>query len=260
VLAPGQAYINMGTAVGSGSYGPDYAHDRAFRTETAVAEGGYIYETCLRAGTFLVDWMARELFLAGTAGRADLLKALEAEAAASPVGAGGVMLLPYWPGVMDPHWDSAARGIIAGLSGSTRRGDIYRALLEGIALHQAFSSRQAQQATGRAIDHVVAIGGGAASDLWMQILADASGQPVKRSTTVEASSLGAAMAAAKGAGWFSSIAEASGALEGQPVRSFEPDPRCNARYDELLALHAELWPMLSAWNRRRSDLAQKRHE
>ena len=39
-----------------------YAHDRAFRTLIAVGDGGYIYESCIRTGTFLVNWMMQELF------------------------------------------------------------------------------------------------------------------------------------------------------------------------------------------------------
>jgi xylulokinase len=249
VLTPGRAYINLGTAVVSGSYGLAYAHDRAFRTETAIAEKGYIYETCLRAGVFLIEWLLREMLLADGQRKEELLAALEREAAASPIGAGGLVVLPYWQGSMTPHWDSNARGVVAGLSGSTRRGDIYRALLEGIALEQAQTTGEAAAATGP-IDHYVAIGGGAASDLWLQILADATARPVLRSATVEASALGAAMAAAKGAGWFPSIAEASAAMAGRPVSRFEPDGRRSARYAELLAVHAELWPTLAAWNRR----------
>ena len=42
VLRDGYAYANLGTAVVSGAYGTQYAHDRAFRTMGAVAEQGYI--------------------------------------------------------------------------------------------------------------------------------------------------------------------------------------------------------------------------
>ena len=58
-----RAYINLGTAVVSGSYGSAMRYHRAFRTEnrrrvtTAIS-----MRPCLRTGTFLVDWMARELF------------------------------------------------------------------------------------------------------------------------------------------------------------------------------------------------------
>jgi sugar (pentulose or hexulose) kinase len=255
----GLAYVNLGTAVVSGSFGTEYAHDRAFRTEIAIADQGYIFETCLRSGTFLVDWLAREVFLADPAKQRDLLRKLEAEAAASPVGAGGVVLVPYWQGCMTPHWDSAARGIIAGISGSTHRGDIYRALLEGIALEQAICTNQAEKATGVKIDRYVAIGGGAASDLWSQIIADATARPVMRSTTVEASSLGAAMAAAKGCGWYASFAEASAAMKGEITRTFEPDDKRVGRYAELRAIYADLWPTLSAWNARIAAFVENAH-
>jgi xylulokinase len=254
---PRRAYINLGTALVSGSYGSDYRHDRAFRTEIAIADHGYIFETCLRTGTFLVDWLIREVFGAGATAKLDLLIALEKEAAASPIGARGVIVVPYWQGCMTPYWDSCARGIIAGLSGSARRGDVYRAFLEGVALEQASSSDNVTKATGVPIDDFVAIGGGAASDLWVQILADATGRPVQRSETVEASSLGAAIAAAKGVGWCRTITDAAAAMAGKPVRTFEPDPKRAARYQELRAVYAELWPQVAKWNERLSSFAER---
>jgi xylulokinase len=252
---PSRAYVNLGTALVSGSYGRSYAHHRAFRTEIAVADEGYIYETCMRSGTFMVEWLTREVLRTEPGRQKEMIAALEAEAAASPIGANGVVMVPYWQGCMTPFWDSAARGVIAGLSGSTRRGDIYRALLEGLVLEQATCTMDVEKATGTSIDHFVAIGGGAASDLWVQILADATGRSVQRSETVEASSLGAAIAAAKGAGWTKTIAAATEAMAGRPTRSFAPDPKRQARYAELRAIHAELWPKMAEWNRRLVDFA-----
>jgi sugar (pentulose or hexulose) kinase len=258
VMQPGRAYINLGTAVVAGSYSERYAFDAAFRTETAVADRGYIVETCLRSGTFLIDWLSRELLGIDPQRRVEALTALEAEAAVSPIGSNGVMLVPYWEGCMTPHWDASARGVIAGLSGSTRRGDLYRALLEGVVLEQSLASRRLQEGSGLQIDHYVAVGGGTASDLWMQILADATGVPVHRSTSKEASSLGAAMAAAAGCGWFPSFAEASAAMAGPVVRTFEPRPREQAAYAELGEIYGELWPALSRWNRKLARFAERR--
>lgn len=253
---PERAYVNLGTALVSGSYGRQYAHNRAFRTEVAIADEGYIFETCMRSGTFLVDWLTQVL---GTEreGKRALIAALEAEAKQSPLGANGVMVVPYWQGCMNPHWDSSARGVMAGLSGSTRRGDIYRAFLEGMAFEQATATSEVEKATGVPIDTYIAIGGGAASDFWVQIVADITGRPVLRSETVEASSLGAAIAAAKGIGWHKTIAEAGAAMAGEPVRTFEPDPKRHARYEQLRAMHAELWPKLAAWNERLVDFTEQ---
>ncbi|WP_407147156.1 FGGY-family carbohydrate kinase [Bradyrhizobium sp. ORS 86] len=256
VTSPGSAYINLGTAVVSGSYGHNYAYDRAFRTEKAVCDGGYIYEQVIRTGTFLIDWMAREMFAADPAAQRSIFKALEAEAAGCPIGAGGVVVLPYWLGCMTPYWDPYARGVIAGLSGSTRRGAIYRALLEGIALELAGQIERIVAVTGGAIAQLTAIGGGSDSDLWLQILADASGRPVCRSPAREASSLGAAIAAAKGAGWYGTIAEATAAMTRPAARTFQPEPNNVARYAELRAIHADLWPKLIDWNARLATFAE----
>ena len=63
------------------------------------------------------------------------------------MGSNGIVLVPYWSGCMTPYWDSGARGVIAGLSGNHKRGDVYRALLEGVALEQAMMTNQVAAAT-----------------------------------------------------------------------------------------------------------------
>lgn len=245
----GRAYVNLGTAAVSGSYGRNFAIDRSFRTLVAVAEDGFSFETAIRTGTFLVNWMVERLFNVNPAKNPAIFKALEAEAKASPIGAHGLVLIPYWSGSMTPYWDSAARGVIAGLSGNHSRGDVYRALLEGVALELAMTTNQVAAATSP-VTHFAAVGGGSRSDLWCQILADAAGRDVKRLETAEASALGAAMAAARGAGWYGSVADASRAMSGKPSKTFRPRSKDSGRYRELLAIYEELWPRLSSWNRK----------
>jgi sugar (pentulose or hexulose) kinase len=167
-------------------------------------------------------------------------------------------LLPYFSGIMTPYWDTAGRGVIAGLSGSHTRADLYRAMMEGIALEQAMMTNRVAAAT-QPIDHYAAVGGGSRSDLWCQIMADATGRDVKRLETAEASALGAAMAAANGAAWFKTIPEASAAMSGKPSKTFRPQTKEAKAYAELLALHVELWPLISDWNRRLQDFHQRQH-
>ena len=255
----GRAYVNLGTAAVSGSYGKHYAANRAFRTMMAVGEEGFSFETAIRTGTFLVNWMVERLFNVSPDKDPGIFKALETEAKASPIGAHGLVLVPYWSGVMTPSWDSAARGVIAGLSGNHSRGDVYRALLEGVALEQAMMTNQVADAT-TPITHFAAVGGGSRSDLWCQILADASARDVKRLETAEASALGAAMAAAKGAGWYKSVPQASAAMSGKPSKTFRPRKKDSARYQELLGIYSELWPKLSDWNQKLVDFSRSAHK
>ncbi|MGB5869332.1 MAG: FGGY family carbohydrate kinase, partial [Albidovulum sp.] len=247
---PSLAYMNLGTAIVAGIFSPEYGHDLAFRTETAVADDGYIFETVLKSGTFLIDWFAREIGGVSDENRARFLRDIEAEAAASPIGAGGIALLPFWQGSMTPHWDATARGVIVGLSGSSKRGDIYRALLEGLALDQAYALEKAMSAMGAKITGITAIGGGTASPLLLQIVADATNLPVSKADVAEASALGAAICAAKGAGWYPNLREAARAMGQQDLSVTQPIPANVARYAEFRRVYDDLWPSLSAWNRR----------
>jgi sugar (pentulose or hexulose) kinase len=249
IFIKGRAYVNLGTAVVSGNYGKSYAHNPAFRTMSAIAEEGYIYETCLRSGTFLLNWAVENLFRIDVKSSPKIFDQLEQAAEQSPIGAKGLMLVPYWSGVMTPYWDTAARGVIAGLGPSHNRGDIYRAIIEGLTLEQVIATQKVEAAT-EAIEHYVAIGGGARSNLWCQILADSSGRDVKRLETVEASSLGAACAAAKGAGWFKSIPSGAAAMTGKPSKTFRPRTKQNKRYGQIIEVYRDLWPTVSQWNKK----------
>jgi len=254
-LAPGRAYLNLGTAVVAGIHSSEYRVGQAWRTMGSCSGEGYYYETSLRSGTFLIDW-----FLDNCAGRGnggETRQRLEAKAASVPIGSGGVLAVPYWGAVMTPYWDQDARGCLVGLTATHRAAHLYRALLEGIALEQAMVTEMIQHDTGIRVQEFVAIGGGAASDLWCQIIADACGKPVKRSRTVEASSLGAAMCAAAGAGWFQSVAAAAEAMNGEITCETEPCARRQARYAELLEIYREVYPELRQTYRKLALFAAK---
>jgi sugar (pentulose or hexulose) kinase len=242
-LTPWRAYLNLGTAVVSGTYSTEYRTGTAWRTMGSCSGEGYYYETSLRAGTFLVDWFAHQICQAPE-GDTCIYKKLEAEAANAPIGSNGLLTVPYWGAVMTPYWDPQARGCFVGLKESHRLGHMYRSVLEGIALEQALVTGMIEEQTGVRIREFIAIGGGASSDLWCQIVADASGKTVRRSRTVEASSLGAAVCAAVGAGWFPSAGAAAESMCGEITRETEPIPQQAARYSELLGIYREVYPQL----------------
>ncbi len=111
------------------------------------------------------------------------------------------------------------------------------------------------RAANYAPDHFVAIGGGAASSLFRQIMADALERPVKVLDTVEASALGAAVAAAVGAGWYGGFAEAASAMAGRITDETTPVARNVKRYRELKGIYADLWPAIAKVNDRLSAFA-----
>ena len=234
-----RAYINLGTAVVSGVWSPDYRYSKSWRTELAAQGEGYIYENCLRSGAFLLNWFVDQFVAHGKAD-ADVFNRLEQAAMQLPIGSDGLLVQPYFSGVMDPHWDTAARGVIIGLSASHNETHIYRAIIEAMTLDQVISTEDMEGALNSKIEHYLAIGGGANSTLWCQMLADVSGKSVLVSATVEASALGAGMIAAFGAGWYSSISDAAKGMSGSTT-AVEPNPALFNRYRELLNIYRKMY-------------------
>ena len=231
------AYLNLGTAIVAGTISSTYRVDRAFRTMAGAMPGTYLLESDLKGGTFTIDWL-RERVLSD----AWSLPALEREAAGVSPGAEGLVLLPYFAGVMDPHWDDDASGVLLGLRGDHGPGHLFRAVIEGIAMEERLHFEHIEAATGVRIERVHVLGGGASSDLWCQILADVLDRPVVRTSSPEATSLGAAMlgAAAIGACDAAGAATSMGGLG----RCFDPG-EVKVRYADLYAeVHAGLYPAL----------------
>ena len=250
--SPNAAYLNLGTAVVSGAYSRKYRWGKAWRTLTALNDG-YILENCLRSGTFLLNWLVNEIF--GLSG--DAFAELDAKAGLLEPGAGGLLLLPYWSGVMNPHWNARARGMIVGLEDGTRREHLYRGVLEGIAMELALSTSILEEETGERIDSYYAVGGGAQSDLWCGIVASASGRKVCRLDTVEASALGAGMCAASGLGWYGSTLEAAEGMGGEVAKVFEPSDGDSKAYGRLLDVYKDMYPQTEALAERLRDAVSR---
>jgi xylulokinase len=236
---PDRAYVNLGTAVVSGIWSPEYRYSTSWRTELAAQGEGYIYENCLRSGAFLVNWYVDQFVARGRADTA-VFERLEQAALNLPIGSEGLLVQPYFSGVMDPHWDVSARGVMLGLCASHTEAHLYRAIVEAITLDQVMRTEDMERAAQQSITHVVAIGGGANSALWRQMLADALGKPVHISTTIEASALGAGMIAASGAGWYGSITAAANAMAGRTT-VIEPDMQRHRTYQKLLTIYRKLY-------------------
>lgn len=99
---------------------------------------------------------------------------LAAEAGDSPPGANGLLLLPYFSGERTPIHDPQAKGVFFGLNLTHGRGDMYRALIEGIACGTNHVVETFAEA-GQRPERVLAVGGGTKNTLWLQATGDFSG-------------------------------------------------------------------------------------
>jgi len=121
--------------------------------------------------------------------------------AASPVGANGLVYLPYLLGERSPRWNPNARGAFIGLKMEHKREDMFRAVLEGITFNLGLILDVFTQYAE--VPEMVLIGGGAQGTLWRQMMADIYQMPVlKPNYLEEATSMGAAITGGVGAGVF----------------------------------------------------------
>ncbi|TCD12431.1 FGGY-family carbohydrate kinase [Oricola cellulosilytica] len=168
----------------------------------------------------------------------DAFPALAKEAEASPPGAKGLVMLPYFSGERTPIHDPDAKGVIFGLDLTHTRGDIYRALLEGIAYgttHVVDTYRE----IGHAPKTLHAVGGGTKNRVWAQATSDVTGmRQVLREKSVGAS-YGDAFLAAVALG----DAELADIDRWNPeVEGFAPDPANVNAYSRQYQVFRDLYP------------------
>ncbi len=155
----------------------------------------------------------------------------------------GLLVLPHLAGAGTPTFDTASRGAILGLTFSTSRTDLAKAILEGLT-YELRVNLDLLRDGGVAIDVLRAIGGGARSQLWLQLKADITGISVITPRITEAAAFGAALLAGTGAGlWPSAVEGAERFLE--LTDTYEPDPARHAAYTELYERYREVYPAVA---------------
>ena len=167
-----------------------------------------LYGTVQSAGSSL-DWFRAAIGIGGTVEVADEFAALDELAASAPVGSRGLFFLPYLAGERSPIWDARARGVYFGLTSAHGRAELARATYEGVA-YALNGNLAALKDLGLMPDVVRVLGGGMRSPIWRGILAAVYGRPIQLLDRLsEATSCGAAMAAAVGIGLVPDFAAAA---------------------------------------------------
>jgi xylulokinase len=168
--------------------------------------------------------------------------ALVEEAAAWEPGVEGLTFLPYLAGERTPHADPDARGAFTGLSLRHDRGALVRAVLEGVACGLRDSldlviALGAEPQSGRVS------GGGARSELWLQIIASVLELPLERLAVEEGAAYGAALLGGVAGGVFANPEEAVAACV-HPHGRVDPVPEWIEPYREVRARYRALYPAL----------------
>jgi ribulose kinase len=178
---------------------------------------------------------------------------LDAEAAAVPPGAEGLLCQEHLQGNRTPHTDPHSRGALTGLTLRHGRGHIFRAILEGVA----FGTRavlDAMRLQGFTPTRIAVAGGAARSPLWLQLHADVTGLPLTLTRCGEAPALGCALLAAVAAGAHASVADAAAAMV-HVERTVTPDAAAHAAYEPFFQAYVQLYHATKGVVRAAADAA-----
>ena len=114
---------------------------------------------------------------------------------------GELFVLPALHGLGTPYNDPEAVVLIQGESSSSSKGELAKAILEGIAFRMSEIVELSVESPGLESNNVLPIDGGLRrSDAFCQIQADLLGRPLVRHSIVEATVYGAAVAGGQGIG------------------------------------------------------------
>jgi D-xylulose kinase len=174
---------------------------------------------------------------------ADPYDYMTALAEQSSPGANGLLMIPHLAGAGSPHWNAYSKGILFGLSLGHERKDLYRAILEGVAF-EIKKNIEIFRKIGIEPQQLKLTGGGARSDLWNQIMADILNVVCVRNVNEEATSLGAAILAASGAGLFPDISEAAENIC-KVEKKYIPDETQNKFYNKIYDFSYELYNLIN---------------
>ena len=227
---------NIGTAgqISTTIDSPNYDKQLRSNTFAHVLPGRWqLMGGCLSGGISL-NWVAKQILQ-------DMDYAQVNQAVAGcPAGCNGLFFLPYLTGERTPHMDSKARGVFFGLTLDHGRADMERAAMEGVA-YALKDCMNVLLDVGAKCNRIIAAGGGARSDIWLQIQADVFERDVYRSASAEQACLGAAITAAVGAGAYPDFETACDRCVDSPREVFHPQSKNVALYRRLYPIYREIY-------------------
>ncbi|SHH86136.1 FGGY-family carbohydrate kinase [Clostridium grantii] len=154
----------------------------------------------------------------------------------------GLLVLPYFAGAGTPNMDGTAKGGIIGLTLDTSSSDIYKALMEGVTYEMRLNIEKLSEA-GIEIDSIRATGGGASSEIWLQIKADILKKPVISLGAAQSGTLGSIMLAGLACGIYTSMEEAEKVFV-KLKKTYVPNECMSKKYDEIYEKYTKAYDLI----------------
>ncbi|MBQ7715466.1 MAG: xylulokinase [Clostridia bacterium] len=201
----------------------------------AHANGKWHLMGCILTAASARKWWLEDII--GTNGYAD-------DEESADGAKGDVIFLPYLSGERSPHNDVRARGAFIGLSATTTRAEMSRAIMEGVAFALK-DCLEVAKSNGVAPLRTTLCGGGAKSRVWRRIIADVLEMPVDILQTEQGPGLGGAILAMVGCGEYESVETAADAIA-KVADCIEPDPANYTYYEKKYEIFRRLYPAVKS--------------
>lgn len=240
--------VNIGTSCQVSCAMQHAGYDKDYRTNTFchVKEDLWMLMSVNLCGGSAMKWISQQVYPG--------MDFVRQGALADTVGAGsdGLIFLPYLSGSRSPDVDPKARGMFMGLTMQHGQAHIVRSIMEGVIYSLRNCFETLKDIVHKEPDRLIASGGGARSDLLLQIEADMFNKPIYTTVEAEQSCIGAALTAAVGTGFFPSYEAACKQVVRFNDRVVEPIPRNVDVYNEYF----EIYRLLYRQNKPLFDLYQ----
>lgn len=245
VVAPGEAYLSLGTSLTLGVHSEAFRTSMAYRVLSSPIAGSYTLEGLVASGALSLAWFRQQVAQLEDTSSADA--SLGDLASIIEPGARGLLFLPYLTSAETPYWDASARGAFIGLGDYHGIGDMVRAVFEGLALEVRLLLEAIEADTGQRIERLTSMGGLTQSETLMQIFADVLQRDILVAAETETVALGAGILAAYGVQLEgqTSIAAIAKRMTGVAA-TYCPQSELADLYDRLFAVYTTIYPSLKS--------------
>ncbi len=240
VYKEGSIISNIGTGGQVSAYSKKDVYDEMLRTNTfchAIGKGYSVFGATLNCGNSL-KWMCKNMMDMSTS-NFDMCNYLASEVSA---GSEGLIYLPYLSGERTPVMDSNAKGVLFGIKLEHNKNHIIRAFMEGM-IYSLKDCLCILQEMGIDSEEIIASGGGAHSDLMLQLQADIFGKKIKVCDICEQACLGACIIAGFGLGIFD-ISVACEKFVSSNKKIFIPNEKNKVIYEKIFEKYHDIYKNL----------------
>jgi len=195
-----------------------------------VFDGTYVCYALSYTGGAVIKWFRDNLSIEKS--YAVLDSAVDSEPS-------GILVMPHFAGAANPYMDNGSKAAIIGLTLETKSSDFYKALMEGVT-YEIMTNIRHLESFGINPKKLYATGGGASSDIWLQIKADILNRPVTSLCAKEAGTCGTCMMVGVAIGLFADLFEAKKYFV-KENKTFVPNKEKTALYSKYYDAYTKIY-------------------